>query len=435
MPTCSSPPATARHQRSNPHQQLEAAIEQTAAVQRELVSSKSALGAMRMSRDSLRAKLQTYEEAESQKTRVTDRSTAMLRAKLEQCQKMLTHMEAQAGDTAADGAQLRAEVSRLDEELRTERFKLDQARSALLAKEQQVTELLNLRTADAAAAKAATRRASEACSERDQSAQRAEELWQRLNAQERVAAEREQAAERKEAQLKAKLESQTRQINVLKGQLDRATTEADRAAAEEKRAREQAMKAARGHKRASEESGARLDAVRAAQQQLQQQVDAAGDTEAEAMRQQSEWRAMFNQASAREAQLRAELQHSKEHRARLEGMLGGVHEQMRKQERELTERRHLCAQLEHNIMQTPSAQQIADAADAANATEPPQLLADAGSNGGSIAASKGPTPASSPPSTNNPKEMLGRSGSSTAVAVPRYQQSKSKQRHTPRNRM
>lgn len=432
MPTSSSPPATSRHQRSNPYQQLEAALEQTAAVQRELASCKSALGAMRMYRDSLNAKLQTHEEGEAQKTRATDRSTAMLRAKLEQCQTMLTDMEAQAGDTAADGAKLRAEVSRLDDELHIERGKLGQARSAMLAKEQQVTELLNLRTADAAAAKAATGRASEACAERDQSAQRAEELWQQLNAQERSAAEREQAAEKKEARLKAKLESQTRQINVLNGQLERATAEAERAAAEETRSREQATKASRGHKRASENSGARLDAVRAAHVQLQQQVDAAGDTEAEAMRQQSEWRAMFNQASMREALLRAELQHSKEHRARLEGMLGGVHEQMRKQERELAERRHLCAQLEHNLMQTPSAQRIAAAANAANAAdaaEPHQLRADAGSNGGS---SKGPTQTSSPPNVNNPKELLGRSGSSTAV--PRYQQSKSKQRYSPRNR-
>ena len=111
-------------------------------------------------------------------------------------------------------------------------------------------------------------------------------------------------------------------------------------------------------RRACEATTAQLGESRKAREQLQEAADAAAENEALALRQQSEWRAMFKQASAREEALLEELKAScpptlfaglawpvcppcaliaaqaeKSARARLETMLGGLHERLRKQAR------------------------------------------------------------------------------------------------------
>ena len=98
------------------HQQLDTACVRIAALERELASCKSSLGAMRMSRDALKERIHSVEEEGAQQLRSTEKSAAQLRQKLRQCEKMLQDMAAQAGEGQVDAASLREQCARQQEQ-------------------------------------------------------------------------------------------------------------------------------------------------------------------------------------------------------------------------------------------------------------------------------------------------------------------------------
>jgi len=308
-----------------------------------------------MSRDVLKERLLTAEDAASQQLHSTEMSVGFLRQKLQQCETLLCDMAAHTGDGQADAAALRKQIMQLEQSLVQERAQLDEARASLLKQERQSAELLAQRTADAAAARAAMAKAAAACRERDECTKRADQMQARLHAQEAEGRKREAEGEARETKLKKALGSARRYGTVLEAQLSRAKVEAERAAKEERSTREEAHKAAKGHKREGGMLSAQLGESRKVRLQLQEAAEAATTNETTALRQQREWRAMFKQASEQEEALLEELKAEKGARARLEALLGGLNERLHRQQDELGQRQQLCADLERNLLLAPSA--------------------------------------------------------------------------------